>query len=411
MKAGRRDANRGRAARPALLLLVALWLAGCASSPFGLEDVSLPYPPGTVRDGLILHARTGVPLEPEQLIGILSDVRVVYVSESHDSVSGHAVQAAIIDGLARRRKGRVAVGLEMFPASAQDELDRFSAGEMSPKEFERLWAAHWNVDIDYYRPVLDVVRKHRLPLVGLNADKDLVGRVSGHGMEGLSPEAAAALPRIDRSDRYQRAFLEGIFAGHGKGSGMLDRFLLIQNLWEETMAESAARYLASPEGRDRQLVILAGGHHIDYGFGIPRRLFRRRPVSYAMVKPEYISLDPLPEESLMDVETPELPLPATDFYWFVEYREPEFRHVRLGVYIRPAEGGDGIEVLDVLEGTPAAAAGLRKGDVLLRLDDEPLRENFDLTYALRRFRPGDRLTLEVRRDGAARRIPVRFPAE
>ena len=56
--------------------------------------------------------------------------------------------------------------------------------------------------------------------------------------------------------------------------------------------------------------------------------------------------------------------------------------------------GAGIVVERVLPHSPAAAAGLRAGDVLVALDDEPILSMSDLVLALRDYRPGDEATLE-----------------
>ena len=59
----------------------------------------------------------------------------------------------------------------------------------------------------------------------------------------------------------------------------------------------------------------------------------------------------------------------------------------------------GVLVREVGEGTPAAAAGLRPGDVLTRLDDQQLDTVEDFLGELRQHRPGDRVTLTFVRDG------------
>ena len=57
----------------------------------------------------------------------------------------------------------------------------------------------------------------------------------------------------------------------------------------------------------------------------------------------------------------------------------------------------GVQVNDVVPGSPADAAGLRSGDVLLAVDDQRLSSMSDLVLALRGYRPGDVVTLELRR--------------
>lgn len=53
-------------------------------------------------------------------------------------------------------------------------------------------------------------------------------------------------------------------------------------------------------------------------------------------------------------------------------------------------------------GSPAEAAGLRRGDVIVRLGEHPIGDLYDLTDALRAHQPGDEVEVVVRRDGEER---------
>jgi serine protease DegQ len=59
----------------------------------------------------------------------------------------------------------------------------------------------------------------------------------------------------------------------------------------------------------------------------------------------------------------------------------------------------GVLVRDVADGTPAAAAGLRPGDVLTSLDGQQLTTVEDFLGELRQHRPGDQVDLTFVRDG------------
>jgi hypothetical protein len=58
----------------------------------------------------------------------------------------------------------------------------------------------------------------------------------------------------------------------------------------------------------------------------------------------------------------------------------------------------GVRFSDVREGSPAAKAGLRSGDVLVEFDGKPIDNLYDFTYALRQHKPGDRVQVKVLRN-------------
>ncbi len=65
-----------------------------------------------------------------------------------------------------------------------------------------------------------------------------------------------------------------------------------------------------------------------------------------------------------------------------------------------AEVPTGVRFADVRDGSPAAEAGLRAGDILIEFDGKPIGNLYDFTYALRSKKPGDLITVKVLRDGA-----------
>ena len=54
---------------------------------------------------------------------------------------------------------------------------------------------------------------------------------------------------------------------------------------------------------------------------------------------------------------------------------------------------------DVREGSPAAKAGLKAGDIMIEFDGKPIQNLYDFTYALRGKKPGDEVKVKVTRDG------------
>ena len=70
----------------------------------------------------------------------------------------------------------------------------------------------------------------------------------------------------------------------------------------------------------------------------------------------------------------------------------------------------GVEVMQVVPGSPAAGAGIRSGDLIVSLDDVPIEDARDLQRLMVGERIGRSVDAVVWRDGALRTIPV-HPAE
>jgi len=71
----------------------------------------------------------------------------------------------------------------------------------------------------------------------------------------------------------------------------------------------------------------------------------------------------------------------------------------------PREQG-GVLVRDVHGSSPASRGGLRRGDILLRIGREPVASMADYRTALAQYTPGNRVDLELFRDGATREVRV-----
>ena len=66
----------------------------------------------------------------------------------------------------------------------------------------------------------------------------------------------------------------------------------------------------------------------------------------------------------------------------------------------------GALVVAVEPNSPAAQAGIRPGDVVIRFDDEPVGEPAGFVLMLTRAKVGTQLPIEIMRDGQPQTIPV-----
>ncbi len=90
------------------------------------------------------------------------------------------------------------------------------------------------------------------------------------------------------------------------------------------------------------------------------------------------------------------------------WRVPE---VRLGILIArsPADGPSGVEISSVISDSPAARAGMRPGDNMIRFAGEPTPEFIDFHRLLIRVKPGQKVDVELLRDEQTLPVTVAFP--
>lgn len=317
----------------------------------------------------------------DRLAGELAGNRAVLVGETHTRVDHHDLQLAVIDAL-RRSGADLAIGVEWFQHSFQDDVDDFLAGRIDEAEllhrtgyFER-----WRYDYRLYQPIVRYARDNDIPLLALNAPKELTDAVRKHGVDGVPASVRTQLPAsYDRTNSAYEESLRQVFEAHDMPADddRFANFVDVQLTWDETMAEQAARYLdANPE---KTLVLLAGKGHLVYGHGIPSRLERR--------------LDG-PAATVVAAELAEAEPGSADF--FVATRAEELPPSGLlGIFLRRDDQGLVVDALS--EDSGAREAGLVAGDRLLRVDGREVPHLAALKLALMPHEPGELVTVEYAR--------------
>jgi S1-C subfamily serine protease len=89
-------------------------------------------------------------------------------------------------------------------------------------------------------------------------------------------------------------------------------------------------------------------------------------------------------------------------------RDGRVRRAYLGVGTARPSIGSGALVRSVVARGPAARAGLRVGDVIVRIGDAPVAGAPDVVEAVFAARPGQTIRVQYRRDGRRRTAEVRL---
>ena len=381
-----------------LALMAGIFTPTAVAVEYAVPNQGSPYKNlGELNEGEILHLPTGLTVSVEQMIDTVSASRVIYVGETHDNLEAHRVQLEIIRRLQEQFPGQISVGVEMFRRSAQDDLDRWQNGNLTDKQFRKLFRKNWGPGYAMYQPIFEYLKENSIPLIGLKSSRALEQkfREGGPDQEGL--------PEIDLSDEYHRAYSMSLFGGNDTHTGVVSKPYQMLLLWEEAMAETVANFLKDEANKNRKLVVLAGGFHVQYGYGIPKRAFRRVPHAYSIILPEVTEIPKELKNREMKMKTSvSIPLLASDFSWKVSYIVPPPNRIRLGVFLKELENG--LKVLEVEKGSNAERMNLQKDDVLLELDGNEIASVEDLATQLQKHNFGDTVHLKIMRGGSEQQV-------
>lgn len=325
-----------------------------------------------------------------QIVDQLAGAQVVYVGETHTSFADHLLQLRIIEALYKKNP-LLAIGMEMFPAGSQPALDRYILGDGQMDEGSFLKESDyynvWRYDYRFFRDILNFAKARKIPVVGLNLDRQIVSEVfrSG-GTDGLSPEVQASLPK-DRDlamDGYAERLsqMHDIHVQGNHGSGRSSGFLQAQALWDESMAKNITDFLT---GRpDHHMVVLAGTQHTRKDSGIPPRVARQLPVRQASVLNLYNNSNPDDLGRIAD-------------YFFLAAGQDLEEIPKIGVVL-DAGNSDGKSFLKISEISPhgkAAVAGLATGDIIQKINGMEVRDMADLRIAMLDTKKGEHIAVKI----------------
>ena len=358
----------------------------------------------TISPDNVYSAKDGKAVSFTKMITEMKESGFVYVGESHNSMPMHDVQLEVVQALHQQDKN-LSIGLEMFPVTGQEVLNKWSLGLLSEDEFiqEAEWYVTWNFNFGYYRKIFQYAKANKIPIYALNAPRQMISAVRMKGWEALSDEQKLIIPQPDLLIEDHRTLIRTIFGGaelphQMQGPGletMFEGLYRAQSAWDEVMAFNAVE-AAKKDGR--RMVILAGSGHLLYNLGINYRAFERTGVPFKTI----VCLE-VPNES----DSVQVSRTFADYVWGLRDEEkPVYPSVGLSFKIF-----DGIENL-VIERNPIGGIvmgqNIKKGDVVLDVDGQAYTNINTLRTYLSRFTWGDKVKFSLLREAEKIEVTLKF---
>ena len=306
----------------------------------------------------------------------IDDARVILVGETHTRYDHHLVQLEILK-LLYQKSSKLAIGVEWFQQPVQKHLDAYIAGDIDESEMlhQTGYFNNWRYDYRLYRPIMQYAREHNIPVIALNASKELSEALREHGFDDLPGELKERLPKsYDWSDKAYEERLRVVFEQHPEYSDGFEQFLRGQLTWDESMAERTAEYLQSIP--DARMLVLAGSGHIAYGSGIPNRIKRRIDVEQysILISEDYLAMSNESADFLV-LSPVQVLAPAGLIGAFLENE------------------GRLLTIKDFSADSAAKDAGLEAGAVIVAVDDIEVNSFADFKLAVLDKKPGDIIEL------------------
>lgn len=313
------------------------------------------------------------------LMQSLQNERLVYLGETHTAFEDHLLQLEVLKAM-HAQGGNLALGVEWFQWPFQEHLDAYLAGEISEAQMLHSTGYYdrWRFDYRLYRPIVEFAREQGIPVIALNASKELTDAISKADIERVENELQDQLPdSYDFSDTDYRRRLETFFNMHPDSERSFEGFMQVQLTWDESMALNVASYLkADPDNR---MLVLAGSGHIEYRYGIPQRVTRRTGLrGKTILLPKQVVTDRKVADFLLQTES--IALPDAGIF---------------GAYLDTDD--DGVTITGFTETSTGQKAGMLEDDRILSIDSTTIGNFADLKLAMLEKEPGDEIDIDLER--------------
>lgn len=339
-----------------------------------------------------------------KIIKDMKESDFIYIGETHTSLPMHDIQLQIIQALYEQDRD-LCIGLEMFPVTFQDVLNKWSLGILSKEEFIRdsRWYVNWNYNFGFYQKIFLLGKKEKIPFYALNAPREIVSKIRMKDWDSLSDEEKNIIPNPDLSHEEHRFLIRTIFEStelphqmKGKSLEMaFEGLYRAQSAWDEVMA---ANTIKAQGTEAKKIVVLAGSGHLLYNLGINRRVFEKNNRSSKTVLCVTI---PEGRESLTVARS------LADYIWGLPQEKRPFFPL-IGLNLKKFEYLDNLVIADKPITGVALNAGFEKGDVILSVNGHRFFDINELRIYLASFTWNDEVGFHLLRDAKEVYLDLKF---
>ncbi len=132
-----------------------------------------------------IYDNQGKKVKFSDIVKKASESDIVFYGELHNNSIAHWIEYRLAKKLFALKKDKLIMGAEMFEADNQLIIDEYMQDLITEKYFEdecRLWP---NYETDY-KPILEFVKKNRIPFVATNVPRRYANIVYKHDFAGLN---------------------------------------------------------------------------------------------------------------------------------------------------------------------------------------------------------------------------------
>ena len=354
----------------------------------------------------IIETSTNKVVSISDIVNKNSATDVFIIGEYHDNYECHKFQRDFIETLYKKYP-KIVIGFEFFLRNQDSILERWRTGKITEDELLKKtgWYKRSSLSYGYTKMIMDVIKKNKIKVIGLNIDRKIVHKVATMGFNSLSKEEKKLFPTINIYNREHEYFIKTIFAKIAIQVPLWFKNMYnAQKCWDVIMAESMRKVLSIKKYKKYKGIIIAGSAHVSYKLGIPFRYkAAKKSLRLTTIVPVHLPLKK--DKSEGEGMSPMMKMMAGNLKpvaifsrglgdYIFSVRQPEQSYFPV-LGIRGSLNNGQFVVSRVNKGSIAEKNGVKKGDVIISIDGSRVNSNEQLKLLILKKNWNDSINFEI----------------